>query len=181
MKRAFRRSVNKLLRIEGGSSNHPSDPGGKTRYGITEDVARKHGYKGDMNNLPLEIAIEIYGKDYWDAHNLDKIAENSEAVAYEIFECAVNTGNVGVKFLQRALNVFNKDEEYYEDIKVDGILGEKTLRAYKAFFQYRKSDGMAVLLKALNSQQGSYYIRLAEKNSKFEDFVYGWIKQRVEI
>ncbi len=45
-----------LLGHEGEFSDHPDDPGGKTRYGVTEAVARETGYKGDMRELPLELA-----------------------------------------------------------------------------------------------------------------------------
>ena len=40
-----------LLKHEGGYSDHPADPGGKTRFGITEAVAHEVGYRGDMREL----------------------------------------------------------------------------------------------------------------------------------
>src|SRR3546814_13966192 len=39
---------------EGGYSNHPADKCGPTMWGITERVARKNGYTGDMRNLPRD-------------------------------------------------------------------------------------------------------------------------------
>ena len=39
----FDQAFNTLLKHEGGFSDHPADPGGKTRYGITEAVAREVG------------------------------------------------------------------------------------------------------------------------------------------
>ena len=63
----FLTAFEKLLKHEGGYSNHPADPGGKTRYGITEAVAREVGYRGNMNELPLELAQRIYKEKYWDA------------------------------------------------------------------------------------------------------------------
>ena len=50
----------KLLGHEGDFSDHPADPGGATRFGITEAVAREVGYRGDMRELPVDLAKRIY-------------------------------------------------------------------------------------------------------------------------
>jgi lysozyme family protein len=57
----------RIVALEGGYSDDPRDPGGKTKFGITEAVARQHGYIGAMQALPLDVAGEIYRSDYWDA------------------------------------------------------------------------------------------------------------------
>ena len=44
--------IDELIEREGGYVNHPSDRGGPTRFGITEAVARAHGYAGAMAELP---------------------------------------------------------------------------------------------------------------------------------
>ena len=36
--------IDELIEREGGYANHPADRGGPTRFGITEAVARAHGY-----------------------------------------------------------------------------------------------------------------------------------------
>ena len=33
-----------VIYLEGGYTDDPDDPGGKTKYGITERVAREYGY-----------------------------------------------------------------------------------------------------------------------------------------
>ena len=43
----FERAFEKLLGHEGGFVDHPKDPGGSTRYGITQRVARANGYEGE--------------------------------------------------------------------------------------------------------------------------------------
>lgn len=55
----FERAFEKLMGHEGGFVDHPKDPGGATRYGITQRVARANGYEGDMRNLPLSEAKRI--------------------------------------------------------------------------------------------------------------------------
>ena len=51
--------VEALIEREGGYSNHPADKGGPTCFGITEAVARAHGYRGAMRSLPRDEAVAI--------------------------------------------------------------------------------------------------------------------------
>ncbi|PAM44525.1 hypothetical protein CEJ64_20235, partial [Acinetobacter baumannii] len=57
--------LDELLKREGGDVNNPADRGGATKYGITQAVARTSGFKGNMKDLPLEVAKAIYRKNYW--------------------------------------------------------------------------------------------------------------------
>jgi lysozyme family protein len=59
------RLIEELLEREGGYVNHPNDRGGPTIYGITQAVARAHGYQGPMRSLPREEeAVAIYKRLY---------------------------------------------------------------------------------------------------------------------
>lgn len=108
-----------LLGHEGEFSNHADDPGGKTRYGVTEAVAREAGYTGDMRALPLDFAKRVYKTRYWDAPKVESLPPS---IRYAVFDAAVNSGpNQSIKWLQRALGV-----------KDDGILGPQTLAAAHA-------------------------------------------------
>lgn len=108
-----------ILKHEGGFSDHAADPGGKTRYGITEAVAREVGYRGDMRELPLDLAKRIYKDRYWDTVKAEQLPP---AVRYVVFDAAVNSGpGQAVKWLQRALGVAD-----------DGVIGPKTLAAANA-------------------------------------------------
>ena len=60
----FDEAFDRLIGHEGGYSDHPSDPGGKTQFGITEAVARAHGFTGDMRTLTRDEAKRIYRVDY---------------------------------------------------------------------------------------------------------------------
>jgi lysozyme family protein len=42
------RLIDKVIMLEGDFSDHPADRGGPTRWGVSEAVARAHGYAGDM-------------------------------------------------------------------------------------------------------------------------------------
>jgi lysozyme family protein len=182
MNDAFAEALVEVFGIEGGFSDDPSDSGGATRYGITEAVARRHGYTGPMRELPVVTAKAIYRADYWDAQSLDTVAMLSRRIAWELFDTGVNmgTGQAG-EFLQMSLNAFNRQAADYPDIEVDGEIGHATLEALTAFLKRRGKDGETVLLRALNALQGAAYIELAERREKDERFVFGWFLQRVKI
>ena len=115
----FDQAFDILLKHEGGFSDHPADPGGKTRFGITEAVAREVGYRGDMRELPIDLAERIYKSRYWDAVRADELPE---AVRYAVFDAAVNSGpRQAIRWLQRAVGV-----------RDDGIIGPVTLAAVRA-------------------------------------------------
>ena len=67
--------INELIEREGGYVNHPADRGGPTRFGITEAVARAHGYAGTMAALPREEAVAIYRRLYWLRPRFNAIAK----------------------------------------------------------------------------------------------------------
>jgi len=114
MSDAFAEALAETLGSEGGFSDDPADSGGATRYGITEAVARRHGYAGPMRELPAALARDIYRADYWDVQQLDAIALLSRAVARELFDTGVNMGIAQAgEFLQMSLNAFNRQAVDY--------------------------------------------------------------------
>ena len=168
------------IRIEGEYSDDPNDSGGKTKFGITENVARAHGYTGDMKDLPLPLAKQIAKKAYWDVLRLDEIQELSEPIARELFDTCYNMGTaVAGAFLQRALNSLNRGGKDYEDIGIDGHVGTKTIWAFQRYIRKRGSLGETVLLRALNAQQGVRYMEIGEHKTTQEDYLFGWFANRV--
>ena len=108
-----------LLKHEGDYADLENDPGGKTRYGVTEAVARAAGYDGDMRDLPISLARPIYRSRYWDAVRGDELPEG---IRYFVFDAAAASGvRQSILWLQRALGV-----------AADGILGPVTLAAAHA-------------------------------------------------
>jgi lysozyme family protein len=179
---SFEFAFNQVVGIERDFSDDPNDSGGTTRYGITEATARAAGYQGDMRALPIALAKSIYRRRYWDALRLDDIDARVPALAEELFDTAVNQGQgTAATYLQISLNAFNHRGRRYSDIAVDGSIGPATLGALGAFLQWRGGDGAKTLLKALNCLQGARYLDLAQRREKDEDFVYGWIKNRIAL
>lgn len=172
--------IGNLIEREGDYVDHPDDPGGATRWGITERVARRSGYDGDMRELPREKAHAIYLRQYYTGPRFDDVAVLSPAIAEELFDTGVNMGQGdAAQFLQRALNALNRQQRLYPDLVVDGYIGDKTLDAFEAYLGARPDNGEAVMLKALDCLQGAEYIELAEGNPDLESFVFGWLRTRI--
>jgi lysozyme family protein len=174
------RLIDEVIAREGGYSNHPADRGGPTRWGVTEAVARAHGWAGDMRQYPREEAVAVYRRLYWLQPGFDRIARHAPIVAAELFDTGVNMGpEVAVGFLQRALNALNRGAADYPDIPADRRIGERTVAALAAFLARRGPQGEKVLLKALEALQGERYLHLAEQRPANEAFLYGWLASRL--
>lgn len=177
----FEDALAHTIDIEGDYSDDKADSGGKTRYGITENVARAFGYRGEMHSLPRPLAEQIYRQNYWNILQLDHVAELSPAISMELFDTAVNCG-VGFagRSLQRCLNALNREQRDYPDVTVDGVVGMVTRAAFHSYMDVRGLDGETVMLRALNSLQGAHYINLAEEKKTQERFLFGWFLNRVD-
>lgn len=180
--------ITDIIAVEGGYVNHPSDLGGETNFGITFTTANKvsnkkmlvaMGWDGKMRNLTQPMAYAIYDVEFWTKLNLDAIFEISPFLADKLFDLGVNVGKArAAKWLQQALNVFNRKGTDYKDITVDGGIGNETLTALKAFIKVRGKDRVIkTLLKALITRQGAHYQDIALDNPKNETFMLGWFER----
>lgn len=123
MKQNFDSAFVKLLKHEGGYSNHPADKGGVTMYGVTQRVWEEWlGHRVDekaMRALTPAMVKPLYKRKYWDKVCGDDLPAG---VDYCVFDAAVNSGpGRAIKWLQQSLNVTQ-----------DGALGPKTIAAAKA-------------------------------------------------
>lgn len=104
---SFEASLARLLKDEGGYTNHPSDPGGPTNFGITLADARRYwkadATAADVKAMDIGIAKSIYRVRYWDAQQCSNLPPG---VDYAIFDYGVNSG-VGRsgKVLRRCLGL----------------------------------------------------------------------------
>ena len=103
-----------LMDVERGYWNDPV--GGPTMYGVTEKVARAHGYAGDMRALTLPFAKAVAKADYWDRYQCDQF---DPRIAYQVFDTAYN-GGYPVRWLQECVGV-----------TADGVIGAKTIAAVR--------------------------------------------------
>lgn len=176
------RTINDIIKREGGYVNDPNDAGGETNFGITIAVARAHGYTGPMKDLPRQTAEAIYRQSFWGALRLDEVARLSIRIAAEIADTAVNLGpGPAVRFLQEALSAFNLQAKLYPDLTVDGVMGSKSIQALASYLRHRGAEGETVMLRALNALQGAFYLGLVKRRETDEGFVFGWFAHRVQI
>lgn len=152
----FDDAVKRVLMHEGGYSDHAADPGGKTMYGITEAVAREVGYRGNMDELPLDLAKRIYKDRYWDAIRADDLPAS---IRYIMLDAAVNSGpRQAVLWLQRALGV-----------TPDGALGPVTIA--HAFANER----------GLASKLLSQRLRFMTNLNTWPSFGRGWARRIADL
>lgn len=149
----FEEAVEVVLKHEGGYVNHPLDPGGETKYGIS-----KRAYPHvDILNLRREEAIEIYRKDYWEKVRADDLPASLRLL---VFDAAVNQGvSAAIRLLQQVVNV-----------EQDGILGPNTLRAVN-------NQGSRDLVFLYVMARHAAYAR----NPRWDAFGRGWSWRLLEV
>lgn len=101
----YEASLARVLTHEGGYSNHPSDPGGATNFGIT--IANYARFKArtvtaaEVKAMPLADAKAIYRGSYWNVLRCDELPAGLD---YAVFDYGVNSGpGRAAKVLQRLL------------------------------------------------------------------------------
>jgi lysozyme family protein len=155
---SFDSAIEQVLLNEGGYVDNPHDPGGRTKYGITQGDHPDL----DIQNLTIEDAKGIYRKNYW-LDIYDGIAE--QAVANKVFDAAVNSGHSQAhKLLQRSLRFLGKN------VDVDGVVGPGTLTATNGVAPYD-------LLNEFRAQQAMFYFNLVQADASKQSFLLGWIRR----
>lgn len=108
----FDTAFERLIGHEGGLVEHPADPGGLTKYGITQ-----RSYPGeDIRGMTLARAKDIYRRDYWGPSGCDAVPD---PIKFFMFDAGVNSGpGAAIRMLQRSVGTTE-----------DGILGPIALTA----------------------------------------------------
>lgn len=148
---SFDAAFDMVIGHEGGLVDNPADPGGLTKYGISQ-----RAYPGeDIRNLTLERAKELYRRDYWTSIKGDQLPQ---ALALCLFDMAVNAGvSQAVRTLQKAI-----------DVPVDGILGPGTLGKALAMPEH-------ILVAYMQAERILFLVSLPT----FRDFGRGWTRRVV--
>ena len=155
-----------VRRWEGGLVDHPSDPGGITKWGISLRFLRaiKLDINGDgvINGQDVQYLTEqevkrLYHNYFWSKCYCDFLPVG---VSLAVFDCGVNQGPLRAKrFLQKALKV-----------KVDGKIGPITLAAAD------KADSTELL--------GEFMVRRALHYSSLTNMIVfglGWFRRLFDI
>lgn len=123
----FKECLSETLKWEGGYSDHPKDPGGKTNYGVIQRVYNSYRrLKGTsprhVKSITRAEVEDIYKSMYWDNVSGDSLPIGLDLV---VFDFGVNSGpSRSIRFLQKALNKIDG-----HSLKVDGLFGPATLDA----------------------------------------------------
>ena len=168
--------IGTVFALEGGYSDNPADPGGKTNHGVTEQVARANGYQGDMKALPKGFAEQVYRRDYIERPNFHRVIALSPAVGEELVDAGVNAGpGRAARWFQQALNHLSRGGADYPLVAADGQVGAQTLAAYQALERKRgRVKACELVLKLLDAQQGAHYMSLNQPV-----FIVGWADKRL--
>ncbi len=158
LKNNFERSLALVLLHEGGYTNHPSDPGGRTNLGVTQRVWEDYvGHSVDeqaMRKLTKEMVAPLYRKQYWDVCHCDDLPAG---VDYLAFDFAVNAGAFrSIKTIQRALK-----------ITADGVIGPVTIKAIQDAEDF---------INSFSAAKESFYRSL----TNFPTFGKGWLNRVAE-
>jgi len=145
----FDLAFEKLIGHEGGYVNDPKDPGGETKFGIS-----KRAYpKLDIKALTMTSAANIYLTDYWIPAGCELVPE---AVRYDLFDAAVNSGiRQAIIWLQQAAGT-----------SVDGSIGPKTKAAIGS------ADGAE-----LHAKFNGYRLKFMTDLTTWDRFGKGWARR----
>jgi lysozyme family protein len=143
--------IDVIIRNEGGYVNHPKDPGGETKYGIS-----KRAYPNlDIKNLTSAHAFTIYLTDYY--HGINAHLIDDEELRLHLVDMSVNAGKgTAVRILQRLAGV-----------KADGALGTITANAVN----YKISAGQ------YKSARIAHYEKIVERRPRMAVFLKGWLNR----
>jgi lysozyme family protein len=146
---SFDQFVRFVLQAEGAESNDPHDPGGHTRFGLSQ---RAHPHLNISTLTEIE-AINVYRLEYWIATGAERLPP---ALAVAVADACVQHGaRPAIRMLQHTLHV-----------EMDGVLGPVTLAA-----AYRADQDD--LLVSYCARRAVYYANL----SSFGRFGLGWMRR----
>lgn len=160
--------IDDIIAREGGYANDPDDPGGPTKYGITQatlsDYLGRPVSASEVAALAREQARAIYRSRYYDAPRLGLAPD---ALHPFLLDAAVNHGPAqAVRMLQRVLA-----DTGTGGLAIDGAMGPETAEAARAALARLGSR----LLASLAEERRRVYLSLAADRPALEKFLDGWL------
>ena len=156
----LQKSMDIMMKLEGGKSDLKSDRGGRTNLGVTQrefdKFREKQGLpRKDVFNITKQEAQQVYKIGYWNIIKGDELPLN---VAHAMFSYALTDGpQDSIRFVQRLLGV-----------EVTGFMGPKTKQA---IWNASKNGDRKLTERILNKQIARY------ENDEQEQFQKGWVNR----
>lgn len=175
-----------LLKVEGGYTQHASDPGHQlrrskgdkydsycTNFGVTQYTLSSYwGRQATMHevkSLAVEEAREIYKYEYYKGPRINELEGELQPL---VFDMSVNHGpKRAVKILQ----VICIKAGFA--LVADGKIGFKTISASNTCFQKMGSD----MVNALVEERMRFYENLVKKRPSLAIFMKGWTRRAQEF
>ena len=159
----FEPAFSKLMKWEGGYSNHKADTGGETFNGISRNNwPNWEGWKvidsGILADTLKPLVRDFYRENFWDKIRGCEI--DRQALADVVFSTAVHAG---VRFAVRKLQTIL-------EIKADGIIGPVTL------MEIGLNDATE-LTNEYCEAVGEFYRSLVQRKPSQVVFLNGWMNR----
>lgn len=148
-----------------GFANDPDDLGGATMVGVTlatyTEYCSKKGYPRPtaerLRGISYSQWLDILKTMYWDRWKADEI--NNQSVAEILVDWVWASGKYGITIPQRVLGV-----------KVDGIVGVKTLAAVNA-------QDPAQFFARIKAERKAYIERICTSRPVNNKYKRGWLRR----
>lgn len=157
---------------EGGATetDDPSDSGGRTKYGISENTFPAAWANGAPT---YQQARDIYQKQFVDVDGISTIPDIN--LQHQVVDFGIPSGPVtAVHILQQLLG-----------LPTDGIVGPKTIAAIEAYPSGTlfgvPVPGSVLINLAFRDARALYYATLAKAQPKNTKYVLGWIRRSQEF
>lgn len=167
----FETALKFCFKWEGGYSDHASDRGGKTNYGVTEQVFHEWlDSRGEPLRPVKEITHDevraIYWSEYWLSARCDRLKRQLDLL---MFDASVNHGPGGAaRLLQRALNALG------ETLKVDGAIGGQTFAAIARY------ETKALAAQYFEERRALFH-RIVARDASQGVFLKGWLNRVTDL
>ena len=174
-----------IVEREGGFVDHPDDPGGATKYGVTIHTMRRLGLDldgdgdidtADVRLVTIDQATDLFIDHYFRRPGIDRLPMELQPV---VFDMQVNAGDAAGRLLQGLLNRADG-----AGLVVDGVMGPATAAAATRALE-RMGD---LLIDAYAIDRREFYYRLADRRPKLRAFARrrdggkgGWIRRAEEF
>lgn len=149
----FEPAIEITLINEGGLVDNPNDPGGVTKYGLSQRTYPSL----DIRNLTVDQAKAIYLRDFWKFGGII-----SQAVANKIFDMYVNEEHEAIKIAQGILGLTQ-----------DGMYGPQTEQSVN-------NTDPADFLTRYRAALEQHYRNIVAANPKESVFLNGWLQRAAQ-